>query len=217
MKTDSQIQTDVIQELRWDPSVSHEHIGVAVSDGIVTLSGSIPSYIEKSAAESAALRVSGVKAVVEKIEVKLPNLFQKNDQDIAKAVLEQFNWNTQIPSDTVKVSVENGQVKLAGDVEWEFQRSTAERLVRGLRGVKGIVNKISIKPRIHSAEIKEKIEEALKRAAEDEAKRVSVKVQGSKVSLSGNVHSIADKQVISLTAWSAPGVTSVENNLNVTP
>ncbi len=217
MKTDSQIQADVIQELRWDPSVTHEHTGVAVADGIVTLSGTIPTYIEKSAAETAALRVSGVKAVVEKIEVKLPNLFQKSDQDIAKTVLEQFNWNTQIPADTVKVSVENGQVKLSGDVEWEFQRSTAERLVRGLRGVKAIVNRIGIKPRIHSADIKQKIEEALKRAAENEAKRVNVQVQGSKVSLAGNVHSYADKQIISLTAWSAPGVTSVENNLNVTP
>lgn len=216
MKTDSQIQADVMQELKWDPSVTHEHIGVAVADGIVTLSGVIPSYIEKSAAERAAQRVSGVKAVVEKIEVKLPGSFKRDDQDIAKAIVNQFKWHVQVPDDLVKVSVENGWVELLGEVDWDYQRTAAENCARGLTGVKGIANNITIRAkRVQPEIVKQKIEEALKREAEREARRIAVEVRGSRVVLSGEVHSFTEMNDAKWAAWSAPGVTSIENNLHI--
>jgi osmotically-inducible protein OsmY len=213
MKTDAQIQKDIMQELTWDASVTHEHIGVAVQDGVATLSGTVPSYIEKSAAEKAAQRIAGVKAVVEKIEVKLPGSLQRDDQDIARAILDQFRWHSQVPQELVKVSVENGWVDLSGEVEWDFQRSAAEAAVRGLLGVKGIVNKIAIKTRaIQPAVIKANIEEALKRAAEREANRIGIEILGTRVILSGKVRSFAELRDVKGAAWSAPGVTSVDDH-----
>lgn len=215
MKTDSQIQTEVMQELRWDASVTHEKIGVAVSDGIVTLSGNVPSFIEKSSAVKAAQRVSEVKAVVEEIEVKLPGIYKRGDQEIAKAIVDQFKWNIQVPDHLIKVNVEDGWVDLTGEVEWDYQRTTAESLVRGTTGVIGVSDNITIKPKVQAADIKEKIETALKRGAEREANHISVQVHGSKVSLSGKVRSFAEMQDARGAAWSAPGVTSVENNLQI--
>ena len=217
MKSDAQIQTDVMQELKWDPSVTHEHIGVAVSDGIVTLSGIVASYIEKSSAEKAAQRVAGVKAVVEKIEVQVPGSYHRDDQDIAKAIIDQFRWHTQVPDDLVKAGVANGWVELTGEVEWDYQRSAAENAVRGLTGVKGITNKITIRLKVAQPfEIKDRIEEALTRAAEREANRITVEVRGTRVILSGNVRSFAELRDVRGAAWSAPGVTSIDdNNLNI--
>lgn len=216
MKTDSQLQIEVMHELKWDPSVTHEHIGVAVSDGIVTLSGTVPTYIEKSAAEKAAQRVFGVNAVVEKIEVKLPGSFVRGDEEIAKAIVNQFKWNAQVPEQLVKASVEDGWVDLSGEVEWDYQRTAAEKCARGLTGVIGVLNHITIKEKKVQPEIvKEKIEEALKRKAAREARNISVNVNGSKVILSGNVSSFSELQDVRSAAWSAPGVTSVENNLHV--
>jgi osmotically-inducible protein OsmY len=213
MKTDAQIQKDVMQELTWDASVTHEHIGVAVQDGVVTLSGTVPSYIEKSAAEKAAQRIAGVKAVVEKIDVKLPGSLERDDQDIARAIIDQFRWHSQVPQDLVKVSVQNGWVDLSGEVEWDFQRNAAEAAVRGLLGVKGIVNKIALKARaVQPAVIKSKIEEALKRAAEREADRIGIEILGTRVILSGKVRSFAELRDVKGAAWSAPGVTSVDDH-----
>jgi osmotically-inducible protein OsmY len=216
MKTDSQIQSDLMQELKWDPSVTHEHIGVAVTSGIVTLSGTVPNYAEKFAAERAAQRVGGVKAVVEKIEVKLPGSFQRTDQDIASAIVDQFKWAVQVPEDRVKANVENGWVKLTGEVDWEYQRSAAERAVRGLTGVKSITNSIMIKPRVQSSAVKEQIEGALRRAAEREARRINVETRGSRVVLTGEVRSFAELRDAKGAAWNAPGVTEVEDHLMVT-
>lgn len=216
MKSDSQIQTDVMQELIWDPRVSHEHIGVSVADGIVTLSGAIPSYIEKSAAERAAQRVSGVKAVVEKIDVKLPSLHEKDDQDIAEAVLNSFIWNVEIPDKLIKVVVEKGWVKLTGEVEWNYQRNAAEKMVRSLTGVKGVSNNIILKTReVQAGVVKQKIEDALKREALREAKKINVAINGGTVTLSGKVHSFSEMNDAQLAAWSAPGVTKIENKLLV--
>lgn len=216
MKTDSRLQAEVMQELKWDPSVTHEHIGVSVSGAIVTLSGSVPSYIEKSAAERAAQRVGGVKAVVEKIEVKLPGAHIRDDEDLARTIVNQFKWNIQVPDEAIKASVEEGWVELIGEVEWEYQRTASENCVRGLTGVKGVTNSIKIKPKkILPENIKQKIEEALKREAEREARRILVEVRGSTVILSGNVRSFSEMQDAKAAAWSAPGVTSVENNLHV--
>ena len=217
MKTDAQIQTDVMQELKWDPSITHEHIGVAVADGIVTLSGTVPSYIEKSSAERAAQRVSTVKAVVEKIEVKVPGSYHRGDEDIAKAILDQFRWHSQVPDELVKASVENGWVQLTGEVEWDYQRNAAENAIRGLTGIKGITNRIAIKAKVvEPSEIKSKIEDALKRAAEREADRIGVEVRGTRVILSGKVRSFAELRDVRGAAFSAPGVTAVEDsNLSV--
>jgi osmotically-inducible protein OsmY len=217
MKTDAQIQADVIQELKWDPRVTHEHVGVAVTDGIVTLTGTIPSYIEKVAAEKAVQRVAGVKAVVERIEVKIPGSLRRDDQDLAKTIIEQFKWNSQVPDELVKASVENGWVELTGQVEWGFQRGATEKAIRGLMGVKGITNNITIKQRIvQPSVIKGNIEEALKRAAERESNHIGVEVRGTSVILSGSVRSFAELRDVRAAAWSAAGVTSVDDDeLNV--
>jgi osmotically-inducible protein OsmY len=214
MKTDAQIQTDVLQELKWDPSITHEHIGVTVSDGIVTLSGLVPTYVEKSCAERATQRVNGVKAVVETIEVKFPGTAQRKDQDIAKAILDDFRWHSQIPDELVKVTVENGSVVLTGEVEWDFQRTAAEHAVRGLTGVRSITNRITIKQKVvvQPLEIKNKIEEALKRAAERETDRIHVQIHGTRVVLSGKVRSFAELRDVRGAAFSAPGVTAVEDS-----
>lgn len=217
MKSDSQIQADVMQELKWDPRVSHEHIGVAVREGVVMLSGTIPSYIEKSAAERAAQRVSGVKAVVEKIDVKLLGAHERDDQDIAEAVLNQFRWNVEIPDKLIKVIVENGWVKLSGEVEWNYQRTAAEKSVRSLIGVKGVSNNIALKTRdIQASVVKQRIEDALKREALDEAKKINVAIDGGTVTLSGKVHSFSEMNDVKLAAWSIPGVTKIDNKLHVT-
>jgi osmotically-inducible protein OsmY len=216
MKTDSQVQADVIHELTWNPSVTHEHIGVAVSGGIVTLSGTVPTYAEKSAAERATQRVGGVKAVVEKIDVKLPGSLQRTDQDIAKAIVDQFKWTVWIPEEKVKASVENGWVRLTGEVEWQYQRGAAESAVRGLTGVRGITNNIVIRPKVQPDDVKVKIEQALKRAAEREARQINVETRGSRVILSGEVRSFAELRDAKGAAWGAPGVTEVEDHLVVT-
>lgn len=216
MKTDSQIQTDVMQELKWDPSVTHEHIGIAVSDAVVTLSGTVPTYIEKYIAERAVQRVAGVKAVVEKIEVKLSSSAKRDDQDIAKAIVNQFKWNVQVPDEAIKVSVEDGWVSLRGEVEWNYQRTAAEECARWLTGVKGVSNYIRIKEKkVQPEAIKKRIEEALKREAEREARHISVEVSGGRVILSGKVDSLREMQDVRGAAFSAPGVTSVENNLHI--
>ena len=216
MKTDSQIQADVIQEIKWDKSVTHENVGVTVTDGVVSLTGTVPGFVEKSAAERAAQRVAGVRAVVEKISVKLPGVHQRNDEDIAKAIIQQFKWNFQVPKENIKTKVENGWVELSGEVEWDFQRIAAENCARGLTGVIGITNNIALKNKqIQPEIIKKRIEEALKREAEREAKHIAVEVSGNKVILSGNVHSFSEIDDIKWAAWSTPGVKSVENKLHV--
>ncbi|MDO9180898.1 MAG: BON domain-containing protein [Bacteriovorax sp.] len=215
MKTDSQLQINIIEELKWEPSVNHEHIGVAVSDGIVTLSGTVPSFIEKHNAEKAAQRVAGVKAIVEKIEVKLPGSMVRDDEDIAKAIVNQFQWSTLVPHDKIQAKVSDGWVTLSGEVAWEYQRKAAIKLVRELVGVKFVTNSIVLKPKLEASELKEKIERALLRAAEHESKQIAIDVHGSQVTLSGYVHSFADLKAVEGAAWGAPGVTEVTDNLKV--
>ena len=216
MKTDSQIQKDVMQELTWNPSVAHERIGVAVQDGIVTLSGATPSFMEKVAAEEAAQRVAGVRAVVEKIEVKLIDSYKRDDQDIAKALLNHFKWNIQVPEAMVKASVENGWVKLAGEVEWDFQRAAAEKCARALTGVKGVSNNITLKVKdVQPEKIKQEIKEALTRKTEREVNHIGVEVRRGKVTLSGTVDSYADMQDARGAVFGVAGVMSLENNLHV--
>lgn len=216
MKTDALIQKDVMEELKWDPSINHEHIGVSVSDGIVTLSGAVPSFIEKYNADKAAQRVLGVKAIVEKIEVKLPGSLIRDDHELAKAIVDQFQWSALIPShNKIMAKVSNGWVTLSGEVVWEYQRKAAEKLVRALNGVKFITNNIILKPKLEASDLKEKIEKALMRATERESRQIDVNVHGRHVTLSGMVRSFAEMKAVEGAAWGAPGVNEVLNNLKV--
>jgi osmotically-inducible protein OsmY len=217
MKTDKQIQQDVMAELNWEPSVDATHIGVAVEGGIVTLSGHVPNYAEKWAAEKAALRVQGVRAVAEEIDVKLPGSSKRTDVDIARAAANALTWNAWLPASAIHVKVEDGTVTLSGEVPWEYQRRRAYDAVRYLTGVKSVVNLMTVKPQLSAAGIKDKIEAAFERTAEQDAEKVNVVVEGGKVMLKGDVRSYAEKRAAERAAWSAPGVTSVKNNIDVRP
>ena len=215
MKTDTQLQQDVLAELKWEPSVNAALIGVEVKDGIVTLAGHVSSFAEKWDAERAAQRVSGVKALAVEMDVKLSALGRRTDADIARAAESALQWTTFLPKDSVKIMVESGRVTLTGQVDWEYQRVSAAGAVRYLLGVTGVSNQISIKTKLSSGAIKSDIEAALKRRAHADAKKISVEVHGANVTLTGNVHSWSERELARQSAWGTPGVRSVVDNITV--
>src|ERR1700730_3583855 len=213
VKTDEEIQKDVLAELKWDARIRPNEVGVSVKDGIVTLTGWVDSYLKKLAAENAAHRVPGVKAVVNDIEVHLPGSAERTDADLAKAVLDALRWDAAIPADKLDVTVSQGWVTLKGEVEFGFEKRDAERAIRHISGIKGVINLITVRPHPLPTDLKQSIEKALVRNAQTDAQHITVEVEGSKVILRGTVRSYAEKKAEEETAWSAPGVTEVENRI----
>jgi osmotically-inducible protein OsmY len=213
MKTDAQVQHDVAEELHWEPSVNAAGIGVEVKHGVVTLAGHVDSYAEKRNAERAAQRVTGVTALAIDIQVKLPDSNKRTDGEIAGSVKNILEWSTHLPNDTVKVMVEGGFITLSGEVNWEYQRKSAGDIVRNLLGVTGVSNQIAIRPAVSMVAIKSDIEAALKRRAKRDAQGISVEVRGTDVTLTGTVHSWAERELAKHSAWSTPGVLNVVDNM----
>ncbi len=215
MKTDSQLQQDVMAELKWEPAVHAAQIGVEVKDGVVTLTGEVSSYTEKWDAERAAQRVHGVMALAVEMTVKLSEFGRRSDADIAESAKNILAWTSSAPVDAVKVLVEGGWLTLSGDVEWQYQRQAAADSVRHLLGVTGLSNQIAIKPSLSAMVVKSDIEAALKRRASADAKTIAVEVKGADVTLSGRVHSWAERDLATRSAWGSTGVRNVVDKMEL--
>jgi osmotically-inducible protein OsmY len=217
MRSDSDIRRDVEDELRWDPDIDATDIAVNVNNSVVTLAGFVRSYMQKYQAETDAKRVAGVVAVANDLEVRLPSIDERPDPDIARDAVARIKSELPYSWEKIRVVVKNGWLTLEGEVEWHYQQERAEEAVRRVRGVKGVTNSIEVKPRVAPMEIRRKIEEALRRAAEIDASRVTVEANGGEVILRGTVRSWAERQEAERAAWWAPGVTKVDNRIIVSP
>lgn len=216
MKTDKQLQSDVIAELNWEQSIDATKIGVEVSEGVVTLTGHVDSYSDKWSAEAAAQRVAGVKSLTIEMDVKLIGLSERSDTDIAHSANNILQWTSSLTEDAIKVMVENGWITLSGEVDWNFQRVAAATALRNLTGVTGLTNKISVKPTVSISALRSDIETAFKRQALKDASKISVEINGSEVVLSGTVHSWSERHTVRQSAWNTPGVFKVVDNITFT-
>jgi osmotically-inducible protein OsmY len=213
--SDKQLQQDILDELDFAPSVNAANIGVAVEDGVVTLTGHVSNYAQKIAAEQAVRRVKGVRAIAQEMKVRFASDEKTGDDEIAKRALDILHWSL-LPSDVIKLTVDNGWITLGGEMEWQFHKEDAEDAVRKLSGVVGVINDIKIKPQVSVPDVKQKIENALKRSAEVEAKAIRVTVRdGGNILLEGSVHDWLERDSVKSAAWSAPGVTNVEDRLTI--
>jgi osmotically-inducible protein OsmY len=211
-----QLQRDVLEELKWLPNVLATEIGVSAKGGVVTLTGTVQTYGQKFAAERAVERVSGVRAIADDLKVSLPHSQVRSDTDIAHAAVNALRWNTEVPDSRIQAIVRDGILTLDGEVEWQFQRNAAEEAVRYLSGVKGVIMRITVRqPKVSAIEVSKKIEEALKRNATLDAKKIAVEAEGGKVTLRGTVRSWAEREDAENVAWSAPGVTNVDDRILV--
>jgi osmotically-inducible protein OsmY len=217
MKTDAELQQDVMNELKWEPTLKAAEIGIAVKDGVVTLSGYVDSYVKKLVAERAAARVFGVRAVVEAIQVRLPGSLKRSDEDIAGMVANVLEWNVLVPYDRVKVHVQDGVLTLSGEVDWGYQKYAAEEAVHHLMGVVWLSNQITVKPTVKPQDIKDKIVSAFQRNALLDSRRIKIETSGGKVILSGSVRSWGERAEAQWVAWAAPGVFEVENDIKISP
>ena len=217
MKSDEELQKDVMTELKWEPSIAAAEIGVAVKDGIVTLTGYVDSYFAKSTAERAAARVFGVRSVAGEINVRFPGSFRRTDEDIAGAAVYGLEWNVSVPHDRVKVSVQDGWLTLSGEVDWWYQKDAAIDAVQKLMGVLGVNNHITVKPVAKPLDVKAKIESAFQRNAMLNARRITVETRGSKILLIGSVRIWGERQEAQSIACAAPGVSEVENKITISP
>ena len=217
MKSDSEIERDVRDELKWDPDLDADDVAVSVKNGVVTLAGFTHSYADRLEAEAAAKRVAGVHAVANDIEVRLPAIDQRPDPDIARDAVAALKSELPISHDRIKVIVKDGWVTLEGAVEWQYQKNTADSAVRKVKGVKGVTNVVTVKPKVEPADLKRKIMDAFKRNAEVDANRITIEANGSEVILKGTVRSWIEREEAERVAWSAPGVTKVEDRIVVSP
>ena len=215
MKTNEDLQRDVLDELAWDPAVDAADIGVIVNDGVVTLTGHLSSYAEKHAAERAVQRVQGVKAVAVEIDVRLSASSKRTDTDIARAAESALLWHTAVAADRITVMVESGWVTLSGELDWDYQRRSVEKAIRLLTGVTGVTNSIRLKPQAVPGDVQNRIRAALTRQALREADRIKIEIDGGVVTLRGTVHSNAERSAAHGSAWSAPGVTRVVDHLTL--
>lgn len=215
--TDLRLRNDVLEELNYEPSVDASNIGVTAKDGVVTLTGHVANYAQKFGAERAAWRVDGVKAIAQEIQVQLPGDKKVSDDDIAKRALDILAWDVLVPSDRLHVKVASGWITLSGEVPWHYQREAAEAAVRKLSGVTGVSNVITVEPHVQAGDVRKKIVDALKRHAEVEAARIKVEVHANgSVAIEGRVDDWEERQAVERAAWSAPGVRTVENRVQIT-
>lgn len=214
MKTDDKLQRDVLDELVFEPMVDHPHIGVAANEGVITLTGHVPNYAQKMAAERAAARVNGVKAIAEEIEVRFASDPKTSDPEIAERILQVFRWDVMVPDDRIQVRVEHGWVTLTGEAEWNYQKRAAQAAAGRITGVKGVSNMIAVKqPEPTPVEVRERVKAAIKRQSAPDANTIAVSVSGHTVKLSGAVHGWNERRVAEQAAWAVPGVSKVEDEI----
>lgn len=217
MRTDIDIQRDVMEELRWDPVLHSAEIGVTVKDGIVTLLGYVDNYIQQLAAENAAKRVKDVRAVAVDLTINLPHEQRRTDSDLAAAALNALKWSSFVPEDRIKLKVDKGWISMDGDVEWQFQKESAYHAVKDLIGIHGVINHIIVRPRLSPVIVKDVIKKALERSAEIEADRINILTDGGRIVLKGKVRSWAERNEVERAVWATPGVIDVKDELTIAP